>query len=251
MPPRRAVLFVTCIVDQMYPDIGLGSADLLERQGVQVEVVPEVTCCGQMGFNAGYRDDARAVAARTVDLLRGCGDVVMPSGSCAAMIRHLYADLFEGTVLADAAADLGGRTYELSEYLVDVLEVTDVGARFDGRLTYHPACHGLRFLGLGPQAAALLAGVRGAEVVPLAGADECCGFGGLFSVKHADVSEMMLARKIASAEQTGADVLVTGDASCMTHMAGGLSRRGSPLMVRHLAEVLSNRIARSGDPVIG
>lgn len=242
---RRAILFVTCIVDQIYPDIGLASADLLERQGVEVDVVPDVTCCGQMGFNAGYRDDAQAVAARTIELLRDRGDVVMPSGSCAAMIRHLYTELFQGTRWAEGAAELGRRTWELSEYLVDVLKVTDVGARFDGRLTYHHACHGLRFLGLGPQAATLLATVRGAEIVPLPGWDECCGFGGLFSVKHADISEMMLARKIASAEGTGADVLVTGDASCMTHMAGGLSRRGSPLKVRHLAEVLANRIERS------
>ena len=241
---RRAVLFVTCIVDQIYPDIGFASAELLERQGVQVDVVPDVTCCAQMGFNAGYRDDSRAVAARTVELLQGCGDVVMPSGSCAAMIRHLYAELFDGTRWAREASDLAHRTYELSEYLVDVLKVTDVGAHFDGRLTYHHACHGLRFLGLGPQAALLLANVRGAEVVALPGSDECCGFGGLFSVKHADVSEMMLSRKIASAEQTGADVLVTGDASCMTHMAGGLSRRGARLKVRHLAEILANRIER-------
>jgi len=251
MAPRRVVLFVTCIVDQIYPDIGLAAADLLEGQGVQVDVVADVTCCGQMAFNAGYRDDARAVASRTIDLLRDRGDIVMPSGSCGAMIRHLYAELFEGTAMSEAAADLARRTYELSEYLVDVLKVTDVGARFDGRLTYHHACHGLRFLGLSAQAATLLGNVRGAEIVPLAGADECCGFGGLFSVKHADISEMMLSRKIARAEQTGADVLVTGDASCMTHMAGGLSRRGSSLKVRHLAEILANRIGRSGDPVIG
>jgi L-lactate dehydrogenase complex protein LldE len=241
---RRAVLFVTCIVDQIYPDIGLASADLLERQGVDVEVVPDVTCCGQMAFNAGYRDDARAVAGRTIELLRDRGDVVMPSGSCAAMIRHLYEELFAGTPAAEAAHDLAHRTYELSEYLVDVLQVTDVGARFEGRLTYHHACHGLRFLGLSAQAAALLETVRGAEIVPLPGADECCGFGGLFSVKHADVSEMMLSRKLASAERTGADVLVTGDASCMTHMAGGLSRRGSRMRVRHIAEILANRTDR-------
>lgn len=239
---RRAVLFATCIVDQLYPTVGLAAAELLEQQGVTVEVPPDLLCCGQMAFNAGFRDDAYAVAGRTLEVLRGKGDVVMPSGSCAAMIRHLYHELFAHTPFADMAADLAHRTYELSEYLVDVLGVTDVGARFNGRITYHDACHGLRFLGLGAQARALLGRVQGAEVAPLPGCDQCCGFGGLFAVKQHTISTAMLDRKIEAIASTNADLVVTGDVSCMTQIAGGLSRRNMPTRARHLAEVLANMV---------
>ena len=151
-PRRRVALFVTCIVDQIYPNIGLAAATLLEAQGCDVHVPRGLTCCGQMGFNAGFRDEARAVAGRTIELLRGQGDVVLPSGSCAAMIKHLYHELFHGTPHQAAAEELIGRTYELTEYLVDILGVSDLGACYDGRIAYHDACHGLRFLGLQTQA---------------------------------------------------------------------------------------------------
>jgi L-lactate dehydrogenase complex protein LldE len=239
---RRAALFVTCIVDQIYPEIGLAAAEVLERQGVAVHVPRGLTCCGQMAFNAGFRDEARAVAGRTIEVLRGQGDVVLPSGSCCAMIRHLYHELFHATPHQAAAEELIGRTYELTEYLVDVLGVVDVGARYHGRITYHDACHGLRFLKLGRQARTLLEHVAGAEVVALPGSDECCGFGGLFAVKMSEISEAMLARKIAAIESTGADLLVTGDASCMTQIAGGLSRAGTRIRARHIAEVLANMV---------
>jgi L-lactate dehydrogenase complex protein LldE len=239
---RRAALFVTCIVDQLYPTIGLAAAKLLEAQGVDVRVPRGLTCCGQMGFNAGFRGEARAVAGRTIELLRGQGDVILPSGSCGAMVRHLYHELFDGTRQQGVATELIGRTYELTEYLVDVLGVTNVGARFDGAITYHDACHGMRFMGLGHQARALLDNVEGAEIVPLPGCDECCGFGGLFAVKQAAISEAMLDRKLAGIESTGADLLVTGDASCMTQIASGLSRSGSRVRARHIAEVLANMV---------
>ena len=197
-----------------------------------------------MAFNAGFRDVARAVAGRTIEVLRGQGDVVLPSGSCCAMIRHLYHELFHGTAHEAAAEELIGRTYELTEYLVDVLGVTEVGARYAGRITYHDACHGLRFLGLGEQARALLEHVEGAEIVPLPGCDECCGFGGLFSVKQRAISEAMLAHKLAGVQSTAADLLVTGDASCMTQIAGGLSRTGSCIRARHIVEVLANMVER-------
>jgi L-lactate dehydrogenase complex protein LldE len=241
-PRRRVALFVTCIVDQIYPTIGLAAATLLERQGCAVHVPRGLTCCGQMGFNAGFRDEARAVAGRTIEVLRGQGDVVLPSGSCAAMIKHLYHELFHGTRHQAAAEELIGRTYELTEYLVDVLGVADVGARFDGRIAYHDACHGLRFLGLQRQARTLLAHVAGAELVPLPGCDECCGFGGLFAIKMADISTSMLSRKLANIESTAADLLVTGDASCMTQIAGGLAREESHTRGRHIAEVLANMV---------
>jgi len=240
--PRRATLFVTCIVDQIYPQIGLAAAELLEQQRVEVHVPQGLTCCGQMAFNAGFRDDSYAVAGRTLEVLRGQGDVVLPSGSCGSMIRHLYEEQFHGTRHAAAAKDLVGRTYELSEYLVDVLGVTDVGASFQGRIAYHDACHGLRFMGLGAQARTLLAHVRGAEIVPLPGAQECCGFGGLFAVKQRAISEAMLAKKLGDVHETNVDLVVTGDASCMTQIAGGLSRQKSRTRARHLAEVLANMV---------
>lgn len=242
-PPRRRVaLFVTCIVDQIYPTIGLAAARLLESQGCDVQVPRGLTCCGQMGFNAGFRDEARMVAGRMIELLRGQGDVVLPSGSCAAMIRHLYGELFHDTPHQAAAEELIGRTYELTEYLVDVLGAADVGARFDGRLAYHDACHGLRYLGLGRQARVLLDHVAGAELAPLLAAEECCGFGGLFAVKQAPISEAMLGRKLNNVGAAGAELIVTGDASCMTQIAGGLSRSGSRTRVRHIAEVLANMV---------
>ncbi len=237
---RRATLFVTCIVDQVYPSIGQATVRLLEDQGVEVDVPRGLTCCGQMAFNAGFRDESYAVAARTIELLRGRGDVILPSGSCAAMIRHLYHELFAHSPYADLAADLIGRTYELTEYLVDVLGVTDVGARYPGRITYHDACHGLRFLGVGHQARTLLDHVDGAECRPLPGCNECCGFGGLFAVKQHAISEAMLERKLAGIAAAEADLLVTGDASCMTQIAGGLSRMQSPVRACHIAELLAN-----------
>jgi L-lactate dehydrogenase complex protein LldE len=236
---RRATLFVTCIVDQVYPSIGQAAVKLLEDQGVEVHVPPGLTCCGQMAFNAGYRDEAYAVAGRTIEVLRGQGDVVLPSGSCAAMIRHLYHELFEHSPYAGPAAELAARTYELTEYLVDVLGVTDVGAAFQGRIANHDACHGLRFLGLGAQARTLLDNVQGCELAELKGCNECCGFGGLFAVKQHEISEAMLDRKLANIAAAAADVIVTGDASCMTQIAGGLSRAGSPTRARHIAEVLA------------
>jgi L-lactate dehydrogenase complex protein LldE len=239
-PRRRVALFVTCIVDQIYPTIGLAAAKLLEAHGVDVHVPRGLTCCGQMGFNAGFRAEARAVAGRTIEVLRGQGDVVLPSGSCGAMMRHLYHELFHDTPHQAAAEELIGRTYELTEYLVDVLGVTDVGARYAGRIAYHDACHGLRFMGLGRQARVLLGNIAGAEVVPLPGCDECCGFGGLFAVKQAAISEAMLERKLAGIAASGADLLITGDASCMTQIAGGLSRAGARTRARHIAELLAN-----------
>ena len=249
-PPRRRVaLFVTCIVDQVYPNVGLAAARLLQAHGCEIVVPRGLTCCGQMGFNAGFRDEARSVAGRTIELLRtpevwqgGAVDVVMPSGSCAAMVRHSYGELFQGTRQQHLAAELAGRTYELTEYLVDVLGVEDVGARFAGRIAYHDACHGLRFLGLGRQARVLLSHVAGAEVVALPGADQCCGFGGLFAIKQRAISEAMLGRKLAAVGATEADLIVTGDVSCMTQIAGGLSRASSRTRARHIAEVLANMV---------
>lgn len=240
MSTRRAALFVTCIVDQLYPSVGQATVALLEGQGVEVHVPRGLTCCGQMAFNAGFRDEAYAVAGRTIEVLRGQGDVVMPSGSCAAMIRHLYHELFQHSPYAGPAAELAGRTYELTEYLVDVLGVAELGASYQGRVAYHDACHGLRFLGVKRQARALLDRVDEAELVALPGCEECCGFGGLFALKQRAISEAMLARKLDAVAASEADLVVTGDASCMTQIAGGLSRRGARTRARHIAELLAN-----------
>lgn len=236
----RVSLFVTCIVDQIYPEIGEAVVDVLERCGVHVDFPAEQTCCGQPAFNAGFRDDARAVAGRNLEVLRDAGDVVMPSGSCAAMIKHGYPELFaDNPALHAAAQDLGSRTYEFSQYLVDRLGVADVGAHFDATLAIHDACHGLRGLGIKAQPRALLDQVAHAQMVELPNAERCCGFGGLFAVKLGPISEAMVDRKADDIEATGADYAVTCDASCMTQINGILSRRGSACRTLHLAQVLA------------
>jgi len=237
---RLVALFPTCIVDMIYPEIAEATVTLLERAGATVVVPPGQTCCGQVAFNSGEWRDAAAVARRNLRVLRGWGDVVMPSGSCAAMIRHSYAELFrDDPALLAEARELAGRTYELTEYLVDVLGVTDLGAQFKGRVTIHDACHGLRGLGLGHQSRALLASVDGARIVEAPEHDRCCGFGGLFAVKQSAVSGAMVARKVETLCSTGADVAVTGDASCMTQINGRMSRLGVPMRVLHIAQFLA------------
>ncbi len=237
---RRATLFVTCIIDQIYPEIGEATVTVLERLGVAVDFPLDQSCCGQPAFNSGFWDDARAVAGRNLEVLRGCGDVVTPSGSCATMIRHFYPELFaDNPRLHATALDLANRTYEFSEYLVDVLGVTDVGAHFEAKLTIHDACHGLRGLGIKAQPRALLGYVADAEIIELEDAERCCGFGGLFAIKLGHISEAMLADKTANIMASGADYAVTCDASCMTQINGGLSRQGTRCRVLHIAQVLA------------
>jgi L-lactate dehydrogenase complex protein LldE len=239
---RRVALFVTCLVDQIYPQVGLAAARLLERFGCDVVVPEGLLCCGQMGFNAGFRAEARLVAGRTLELLNTTDAVVLPSGSCAAMIRHMYHELFHNTPHAQRAEQLAARTYELTEFLVDQLGVTDTGATFAGTIAYHDACHGLRYLGLGLQARTLLSTVRGAQLVALPDADVCCGFGGLFAVKHAAISEAMLGQKIQNVARANCDLLVTGDVSCLTQIAGGLSRNQQRTRACHIAELLAGTL---------
>jgi L-lactate dehydrogenase complex protein LldE len=237
---RLVALFPTCIVDMIYPEIAEATAMLLERAGVTVVVPPGQTCCGQVAFNSGEWRDAASIARRNLKVLCGWGDVVMPSGSCAAMIRHSYAQLFRNDPsLLAATHELAARTYELTEYLVDILGVTDLGARFNGRITIHDACHGLRGLGLARQPRLLLANVAGAQIVEAPEHDRCCGFGGLFSVKQSTISSAMVARKVEMLCATGADVAVTGDASCMTQINGRMSRLGVPMRVLHIAQLLA------------
>ena len=240
---RNVQLFVTCLVDTFFPEVGLSMVAVLRRLGAAVDFPRDQTCCGQPPFNAGLRADARKIAEHTIRTFEGAaGEVVIPSGSCAHMIRHNYAELFAGDAIwLPRAQSLAARTYEFTEYLVDVLHVSDVGAHWDGALTYHPTCHLHRGLGIDRQPRLLLDNVHGAEVRALPEAQDCCGFGGIFSVEHPELSAEMLMRKIGNLESTGSPTLVVCDAGCLMHLQGGLRRQKLPQQVVHIAQVLNHR----------
>jgi L-lactate dehydrogenase complex protein LldE len=241
----RIALFVTCVNDLVFPATGRAVVHILERLGHQVAFPVEQTCCGQMHANSGYRREAEPMMRRFVDTFTGYDAVVAPSGSCVAMVRESYPRLAEPDPALAAAVDaVARRTYELSELLVDVLGVTDLGASFPHRVTYHPTCHGLRMLRLGDRPERLLRAVRGLDLVDLPGSTECCGFGGTFAVKNADVSTAMLADKCAAVTGTGARYLAAADNSCLAQIGGGLARRrsagGSDVQAIHYAEILAS-----------
>lgn len=240
---RTAQLFITCLVDTFHPQTGEAIVSILQRLGVRVGFPPAQTCCGQPQFNAGLRSDARQMAQATIRAFESApGDVLSPSGSCAHMLRHNYAELFaEDPGWLARAKSLAARTYEFTEYVVDVLGVTDLGARWDGPLTYHPSCHLSRGLGITRQPRALLNAVRGAKIVELPESDSCCGFGGIFSVAHPELSAEFLKRKVNALQASGAPTLVVADTGCILHMAGGLRRMGQPQRVIHIAEVLNHQ----------
>jgi L-lactate dehydrogenase complex protein LldE len=239
----RVALFATCVVDTMLPQVAMATARVLERLGHEVVVPPGQSCCGQMHINTGYRRAAVPIVANHVRAFAGAEAIVAPSGSCVASIHHQQADvarrLGEDT-LADEAAALADRTYELSQFLVDVLGVTDVGAYYPHRVTYHPTCHSLRMLKVGDRPLQLLRDVRGLTLVELPGAEQCCGFGGTFAVKNADTSTAMLTDKMAAVLSTKAEMCAAGDSSCLMHIGGGLSRLRSGTRTVHLAEILAS-----------
>ncbi len=242
---KPVALFVTCMIDMLYPQTGLSAVAVLEQLGVAVDFPAGQTCCGQPGFNAGYRREARRVARHFLDTFRDAAVIVTPSGSCAAMVRHEYPRLFSADPARLAAARrLASVTWEFSEFIVDGLGITDLAARLPEPRTMvcHHACHGLRLLGLGPAAQALLENLGNATVLPWDHGEVCCGFGGLFSVKMADVSGAILQKKLDEIARCGADWIVTGDVSCLAHMNGGLARQGRPPVVRHLADVLADGV---------
>jgi L-lactate dehydrogenase complex protein LldE len=234
-------LFVTCIIDTLYPEIGESVVRVLERAGVQVDFPSGQTCCGQPAFNAGMRDQARQMACHTIEVFESApGPVVIPSGSCTAMIRHSYPELFaDDPFWLERARALWERTYEFTEFLVDVLGIRDLNARFPGLITYHSSCHLLRDLGVDRQPRILIDAVRDVEVVELRNSDECCGFGGVFSVEHPEISGEMLERKIVNIEASNAPVVVSCDAGCMTNINGGLIRKGNHQRAVHIAEILA------------
>lgn len=243
----QASLFVTCIVDQLYPQVGVSAVRVLRRQGVVVDFPEDQTCCGQPLFNSGFTQLARRLAARVLNSFSLSQYVVVPSGSCAAMLKVFYRDLFrDDPELEEKATQLAEKVYELSEFLVKVLGVTDVGAQFPARATYHSSCHLLREMEVRDEPRQLLNGVEGLELAPLPQAETCCGFGGTFSVKYPHISEGMMADKLDNVLSTGADTLVSCDMGCLMHLGGGLSRRSSGIRVRHIAEVLDSRGPQGG-----
>jgi L-lactate dehydrogenase complex protein LldE len=236
----RVSLLVTCLGDALFPEVGLATVRLLRRLGHQVEFPKAQTCCGQPHFNSGYHDDARALARHTISAFAGKDIVVAPSGSCAAMVKLEYPELFHDDQHWHARAlDLSRRTHELSDFLVHVLGTDDVGAAFSGKATYHMACH-LRGLNLFDEPERLLRKVRGLELLPLERFDECCGFGGSFSVRYPGISGAMVCDKAAFIEKSGADTVVATDAGCLMNIAGRLRRMGSRVRALHLAEVLAS-----------
>jgi len=236
----RVGLFATCLMNAMRPNIGFASAKLLEDAGCEVHVPPTQTCCGQPGYNSGDYDGARALAKQVIAAFEGFDYVVGPSGSCMATIRHDYPDLFADMADWRARAEaMSAKSYELLSFLTDVMGVTEVDARYEGAVTYHDSCSGLRSLGVKGQPRQLLGSVQGLELREMADTDVCCGFGGTFCVKYPEISEKIADDKIANADATGATTLLGGDLGCLLHLAGRMRRRGLPVKVYHTAEVLA------------
>ncbi|MFA9430406.1 (Fe-S)-binding protein [Egicoccus sp. AB-alg2] len=238
----RVALFVTCLADTLFPDVGKATVAVLERLGVTVEFPAAQTCCGQAHVNTGYQRDALPLVRNFVATFEAYDAVVAPSGSCVGSIRHQHAMVARTAGdedLARRAEAVAAKTFELSEYLVDQLGVTDVGAAYPHTVTYHPTCHSLRMLRVGDKPLRLLRAVRGLRLVELPEADQCCGFGGTFAVRNADTSTAMLADKMAAVLATDAEVCVASDSSCLMHIGGGLSRLRSGIRTVHLAEVLA------------
>lgn len=234
-------LFATCLIDSLFPMVGEAVVQVLNRAGVLVEFPQGQTCCGQPAYNAGYWPEARKMALATLDVFEGTsGPIVVPSGSCVAMIRHGYPELFKDDKPAlDRAKALSERTYELSEYLVNELQVAEVGAKVGGKIAYHPSCHLLRSIGVDREPMTLLDSGSNAEICKLE--PDCCGFGGFFAIDQPEISSEMLDRKIKAVEETKAELVVGADVSCLMHIEGGLRNRGSSVRCAHLAQILAGQ----------
>jgi len=236
----KVTLFIPCFVDACYPKVGLSIVQILERLGHTIDFPEELACCGQPAFNSGYWDEARAVALPVLNRLRDSEAVVIASGSCGAMIKVFYKELFEKTEHTQAANELSSKCYEFSDFLVNKLGVTDLGARFPHKVTIHDGCHGLRELGTGKEPPRkLLASVRDLELIEMSEAETCCGFGGTFAAKFPMISTAMGEVKCASALETRADYIVSNDSSCLMHIQGLADRQGKPIRTIHLAEILA------------
>ena len=237
----KITLFIPCFVERVAPRTGLAMAEVLERLGHEVDYPERQTCCGQPAFKSGYWKEARSTAGHFLDVFGGAETVVAPSGSCTDMVKSGFGELFKGTEREQEALALGGRTHEFSEFLVNVLNVVDLGARFPGRVTFHDGCHSLREIGVKTPPRDLLRWVKELELVEMEGAEKCCGFGGTFSVKHPDISTAMVKAKCANIASTAADFVVSNDPSCLIQVQSVIDRQKLPIKALHLAEVLASR----------
>lgn len=234
-------LFIPCFVDALFPRAGISMVEILEGLGHKVLCPEKISCCGQPPFNSGYWDEARTVAAPVLEQLKDAEAVVIGSGSCGAMVKKFYPELFAKTPQAELAKKISACTWEFSDFLVNKLGVTDLAAKFPHKVTFHDGCHGLRELGIKKSPRKLLSHVRGLELVEMAEAETCCGFGGTFAAKFPMISTAMGDVKCESASETGAEYIVSNDSSCLMHLQGLLSRQGKPLKTIHLAEVLAQK----------
>ena len=236
----RVTLFIQCLIDNVYPKVGDAMVRVFEHLGIALDCPSDQTCCGQPAFNSGYHRAARKAARHFIDTFQDAEIIVCPSGSCTDMVRHHYPTLFQDDpAWRVRAQQVAERTFEFSQYLVDVLGITELGAFFNGTVTYHDSCHLLRNLGVADQPRKLIGGVGGARFVEMKDADRCCGFGGTFAVKYPEISVGMLEDKVAAILDTGADAVVGCDMSCLMHIQGMLSRRHLPVRTMHIAELLA------------
>jgi L-lactate dehydrogenase complex protein LldE len=234
-------LFIPCFMDALFPRAGISMVEILERLGHKVVCPEEIICCGQPPFNSGYWDEARAIAANVLPQLKDAEVIVIGSGSCGAMLKNFYPELFKDTVQSELAKQISSRTWEFSEFLVKKLGVTDLGAKFPHKVTFHDGCHGLRELGIKKSPRTLLNRVHGLQLIEMSEAETCCGFGGTFATKFPMISTAMGDAKCANAVETGAEYIVSNDSSCLMHLQGLLSRQGKAIKTIHLAEVLSHK----------
>lgn len=236
----KVSLFITCIVDQFFPQVGASMVQVLRRLGCEVDFPADQTCCGQPAYNSGYQGEARGLAERFIRIFDDSEYVVSPSGSCASMVKVFYPDLFKrDSAKHERACSLASRTHEFTEFLVNVLGVEDVGARYQGKVALHQSCHLLRELNVRVEPVRLLKAVRGIELIEMERADLCCGFGGLFSIKYPHISGGMMQEKIDAIVKSRADLIVASDMGCLMHIGGGLSRQRLAVKTMHIAELLA------------
>jgi L-lactate dehydrogenase complex protein LldE len=241
MEKRKVTLFIQCLVDTVWPHVGEAMVAVLQRLGLELDCPTDQTCCGQPAFNSGFRREARVAARRFIEIFEASETIVCPSGSCVYMVRHHYPELFGSEPhWRERAAKVGSRIYEFSEFLVDILGVEDVGARYQGRITYHDSCHLLRGIRVQEQPRRLLRKVSGAEFVEMKNSDYCCGFGGAFAVKYPDISSAMVDTKVNHILNSGADTVVGCDTGCLLNISGTISRRGLPIKTMHIAQILAH-----------
>lgn len=243
--PRKVSLFVPCFVDQLLPEVAVDTVKVLRKIGCEVEFRQEQTCCGQPAFNSGYWDDARPCAERFVRVFRDAESIICPSGSCTTMVRKFYPELLKESPMRGDAIAAGGRTYELSEFLVKVAGVTDVGAVFPHTVTFHASCHGLRELGIREEPLKLLQAVQGLKLVDMPRYDECCGFGGTFATKFAEISAAMGQSKVENVMASGAEYVTAIDPSCLMHVQGMLGKNKFKAQAIHLASILASQGERA------